>query len=120
MKKLNERYEVLKKTYRRCANIHEDEPTTCKESIERAGRLYRPSFTEIKAVELLDDVEFSELESTANAINHIVDHTVTDDRGDISDALKVGELQGELLTSKLKQDDLYSNTYYFESPYQLS
>lgn len=65
-------------------------------------------------VELLDDVEFAELESTANAINHIVDHTVTGDRGDISDALKVGELQGELLTSKLKQDDLYSNTYYFD------
>lgn len=52
---MTEKYEILKQTYRKCAGLHEDEPTTCSESIKRAGRLYRPSFTEIKAVELLDD-----------------------------------------------------------------
>ena len=55
MKGLYKRYEILKQTYRKCAGIHEDEPTTCHESIERAGRLYRPRFIEVKASKLLDD-----------------------------------------------------------------
>jgi hypothetical protein len=71
-------------------------------------------------LELVTDEEFSELEDLADAINGIVDHTVTGDRGDISDAIQVGKLQGELLTSSLKQNEINSRTYYFDPSHRLT
>jgi hypothetical protein len=71
-------------------------------------------------LELVTDEEFSELEDLADAINGIVDHTVTSDRGDISDAIQVGKLQGELLTSSLKQNEINSRTYYFDPSHRLT
>lgn len=71
-------------------------------------------------LELVTDEEFSELEEIADAINGIVDHTVTGDRGDISDAIQVGKLQGELLTSTLRQNDINATSYYFDPSHRLT
>ena len=65
-------------------------------------------------LELVTDEEFTELSITAGAINSIIDHISTGERGDISDAMKVGKLQAELLTSAVKQDEINLKTYYFD------
>lgn len=71
-------------------------------------------------LELVTEEEFSELEEISDAINGIVDHTVTGDRGDISDAIEVGKLQGELLTSTLRQNDINATSYYFDPSHRLT
>ena len=71
-------------------------------------------------LELVTDEEFSELEEITDAINGIVDHTVSDDRGDISDAIQVGKLQGELLTSTLRQNEINATSYYFDPSHRLT
>ena len=71
-------------------------------------------------LDLVTDEEFSELEEITDAINGIVDHTVSDDRGDISDAMQVGKLQGELLTSTLRQNEINATSYYFDPSHRLT
>jgi hypothetical protein len=67
-----------------------------------------------EALERLTEKDFVTVESLAQGINDINAIVNTGHRGDIGKAISIGKIQGELVTSGLKQDVIINKTYYFD------
>ena len=66
------------------------------------------------ALEELPDHEYERISRYETGINTIIADANDGHRGDLTTAVNIGKIQGELVTLSLKQDAINARTYYFE------
>jgi hypothetical protein len=66
------------------------------------------------ALDALSDADYERISRYEIAINKITEDAQSGHRGDLTKAVNIGKIQGELVTSSLKQDAIINKTYYFD------
>jgi hypothetical protein len=98
----------------------EKEKIVVSDDVRRAMN-FRAAAQIRKAEELerLTEKDFVTVETLAQGINDINASVKTGHRGDIGKAISIGKIQGELVTSGLKQDAILNKTYYFDPSHRV-